>query len=469
MARKSSNRIWWILSGVVVVLIAGLLVAKQLGWIGKPKPQVVEFVKVTRKDIKEQVNASGKVRPEVEVKISPDVSGEIIELHVQEGDSVIKGQLLLKIRPDNYLSQRERALASLNNSKAALEQSKAVMAQADARFVRAKATFDRNKKLFDDKVIPASEFEQIKADYAVAAHDIESAKANVEAARFNIQSAQANVSDASENLRKTTIFAPVSGIVSLLNVEQGERVVGTSQMAGTELLRIANLSNMEVRVNVNENDIVRVNIGDTTTIDVDAYSATGRTFTGIVREISNTANGLAATTAVTATDAVTEFEVKIKILNDSFSDLLLNRAKKSYPFKPGMTASVDIITQKKSNVLSVPISAVTTRNADNNTDDKNPNADADRNADTKAKVDKSTKKPKEIVFINSNGKAVAREVTTGISDFENIEILSGLKEGEELVSGPFIMVSKKLKDGDEIVKKPEESKKDKVKSNEKSN
>ncbi len=463
MARKSSNRIWWILSGVIILVTTGLFIAKKQGWIGKPKPQEVEFVRATKKDIREQVNASGKVRPEVEVKISPDVSGEIIELHVQEGDSVVKGQLLIKIRPDNYISQRERALASLNNSKAALEQSKSVLAQAEARFIRARATFDRNKKLFDEKVIPASEFEQIKADYSVAQQEIESAKSNIEASRFNVQSSQANLSDASENLRKTTIFAPVSGIVSLLNVEQGERVVGTSQMAGTELLRIANLNNMEVRVNVNENDIVRVNIGDTTIIDVDAYSSAGRTFKGVVREISNTANGLASTSTSASADAVTEFEVKIKILNESFSDLMLHRAKKTYPFKPGMTASVDIITEQKNGVLSVPASAVTTRDNKPDPDPKTP--EAGRPAAAEEKQGKGAK-IKEIVFVNSNGKAVARAVKTGIRDFENIEILSGLREGEEIISGPFLIVSKKLNDGDEVIRRVDKSKKEKGKSNE---
>ncbi len=452
MAQKSSNRTWWIILGALVLLAAGIFIARKQGWIGKPKPVEIEIARAGRKDIREQVNASGKIRPEVEVKISPDVSGEIIELHVQEGDSVVKGQLLLKIRPDNYISQRERALAALNNSKAAFEQSKSALAQAEARFIRAKANFERNLKLFEDKVIPASEFEQIKADYAVAQQETASAKSNIEAARFNIQSAQANLSDASENLRKTSIFAPVSGIVSLLNVEQGERVVGTSQMAGTELLRIANLNNMEVRVNVNENDIVRVKIGDSTIIDVDAYSATGRTFRGVVREISNTANGLATATTTTSTDAVTEFEVKIKILNESFKDLMQNRAHRSYPFKPGMTASVDIITEQKNHVLAVPAAAVTTRDAD---------------PDSGAEADKSTRavKIKEIVFIRENGKAVQKEVKTGIRDFENVEILSGIREGEEVISGPFLEVSKKLKAGDEVTIKKAAARKGNEKPN----
>jgi HlyD family secretion protein len=466
MARKSSNRIWWITGGVLVLLVAGLFGAKQAGYIGKPKTTEVEYTTVKRNDIIERVTASGKVQPEVEVKLSPDVSGEIISLNVAEGDSVVKGQLLLKIRPDNYESLMARAQASVNSSKANYEQTKAVVIQAESRLIQAKANYERNKKLFNDKVISASDFETFDSNYAVAQQDVESAKANVSAALFNIKNAEAGMRDAAENLRKTTIFAPVSGIISLLNVEVGERVVGTSQMAGTEMMRIANLSNMEVRVNVNENDIVRVSIGDTAEIDVDAYSASGRKFKGIVKEIANTAAGSAtsATTTVSA-DAVTEFQVKVKILNESFSDLMSTRNKKSYPFKPGMTASVEIITERKNGVVSVPIAAVTTRN----------NTPAEEvKTDDQAETDDS-KKPKkevvikEVVFVDVKGKAEMREVKTGISDFENIEIVSGVKEGDQIISGPYIVVSKNLNAGDLVEKKKDEVKKDDKKSNEKGN
>jgi HlyD family secretion protein len=459
MARKSSNRIWWIVGGVMAVLVVGLVVAKQVGWIGQVKPIEVEFAKVKRTDIIERVSASGRVQPEVEVKLSPDVSGEITALYVEEGDSVKQGQLLLKIRPDNYESLFARAQASVNSSKATAEQTKAALAQAEARLIRAKADFDRNKKLYEDKVISAADFEQIRANYQVAQQDIEAAKANIQAAQFNVRSAEAGLRDAAENLRKTTIFAPVSGIISLLNVEVGERVVGTSQMAGTELMRIANLNNMEVRVNVNENDIVRVTRGDTAEIDVDAYSGTGRKFKGVVTEIANTASGLASATGTSlasSADAVTEFEVKIKILNESFQDLMAKKGKKSYPFKPGMTASVDIITDRKSNVLTVPIAAVTTRGNENSNE---------TNAQPESQNQNVANKPireepiKEVVFVDSAGFANVQEVRTGISDFENIEVISGLKEGETVVSGPFIVVSKRLKDNDKIAKKKPEEKK----------
>ncbi|WP_028668524.1 efflux RND transporter periplasmic adaptor subunit [Runella zeae] len=458
MAKKSSSRLWWILGGIVVVLIAGLLIAKQAGWIGKVKPTEVEFAKVKKTNIIERVSASGRVQPEVEVKISPDVSGEIIGLYVEEGDSVVKGQLLAKIRPDNYDALVARAQASVNSSKAEVERAKASLAQSNAQMIRAKTDYDRNQKLLADKVVSEADFQRVEADYKVAQQNVEAGKAAVEASKFNVQSSEAALRDATENLRKTTIYAPQSGTISKLNVELGDRVVGTSQMAGTEMMRIANLNNMEVRVNVNENDIVRVNLGDTVEIEVDSYA--DRKFVGSVTEIANTANGMATTSASAAasnsTDAVTEFEVKIKILNSSYRDLLLKKGKKSYPFKPGMTASVEIITERKLNVLSVPIAAVTTRGKENT--ETPDNSEASNSSTPENQKAKKEDKVKELVFINDKGKAVSREVKTGISDFENIEIISGLKEGEEIISGPFIEVSKRLKDGALVAKKVEKAK-----------
>lgn len=453
MARKSSNNIWWILGGTLALLIAGLFIAKQAGWIGREKPAEVELSKVQRAGIVEKVSASGKIQPEVEVKLSPDVSGEITELYVAEGDSVVKGQLLLKIRPDNYESQMARAKATVDANKASMEQSRAALAQAEARLLRLKANYERSKKLYEEKVIPASEYEQASADYQVAQKDIEAANANIQSALFNIRGAEANARDAAENLRKTTIFAPVSGIISLLKVEVGERVVGTTQMAGTEMMRIANMDNMEVRVNVNENDIVRVALGDTVEIEVDAYLSTGKKFMGIVREIANTANGLInTTTTTTSLDAVTEFEVRIRILNESYAAVLNNRGNTRYPFKPGMTASVEIITEKKSRALSVPVAAVTTR-------DTLASATEGDDAEKSSILPDKKQVVREVVFLNIGGKAAMREVKTGISDFERIEILSGLNEGDEVVSGPYIEVSKRLKDGAAIAPKSADKKK----------
>ena len=454
MAKKSSSRIWWILGGIVLVLVAGLVIAKQAGWIGKVKPTEVEFAKVKKTDIIERVSASGKVQPEVEVKISPDVPGEIIGLYVEEGDSIVKGQLLAKIRPDNYEALLARSQAAVNANKADVERAKAALAQSNAQLIRAKTDYERNQKLVNDKVVSEADFQRVEADYRVAQQNVEASKASVEASKFNVQSAEAALRDAAENLRKTTIYAPQSGTVSKLNVELGDRVVGTSQMAGTEMMRIANLNNMEVRVDVNENDIVRVNLGDTVEIEVDSY--TDRKFQGMVTEIANTANGMGTATA--ATDAVTEFEVKIKILNSSYRDLMTKRAKKSYPFKPGMTAAVEIITERKAGVISVPIAAVTTRGKDAEIEKKEGDTPPPAQASENEQKAKKEEKVKELVFVNDKGKAAIREVTTGISDFESIEILSGLKEGEEIISGPFIEVSKRLKAGTLVIKKVEKKK-----------
>jgi HlyD family secretion protein len=464
---KKSNRLWWILGGVIALIIVFLLVAKAQGWIGKEKPTEVEFVKVGKSDITETVSASGKIQPEVEVKITPDVPGEIIALYVKEGDSVKKGQLLLKIQPENYVSIAQRAEAVVNQTKANAEQAKSTIAQSEARLARTQAEFNRQKRLFDDKVVSASDLEIAETNLKVARQDLEAAKSSVEASKFNIKSAEAGLKDASENLRKTSIYAPMSGIVSKLAVELGERVVGTSQMAGTEILRIANLNNMEVRINVNENDIVRVSLGDTAIIDVDSYAMTGKKFRGIVTEIANTANGSGSNSlAAASTDAVTEFEVRIRILPESYRELVDRKARKVYPFKPGMTATVDIVTEKKIGVMSVPIAAVTTRGADDATTDVKKDKAAPAETTQEPKPTKKDK-PKEVVFIHDKDKAKIREVKTGITDTAagTIEVISGLKEGEEIVSGPFIAVSKKLKDGELIMKK-EEKKDDKDKKKE---
>jgi HlyD family secretion protein len=447
--RKKSNRLLIILSAVVVILVIGAIVARKAGWVGKQKPTEVELAKAKRTEIIEKVSASGKIQPEVEVKISPDVSGEIIELHVAEGDSVVQGQLLLKIRPDNYTSAVDRALATVNNNRANLAQAQARLSQARAQLSRSEIEFTRNKKLYDEKVISDTDFLQAQTDLKVAQEEVSSAEQNVQAGRYLISSAEAGLQDARENLRKTTILAPVSGTISKLDVEKGERVVGTSQMAGTEMLRIANLNNMEVLVDVNENDIVRVNVGDTAVIEVDSYANTDTKFKGIVTLVSNTAK------AAASQDAVTEFEVKVRILNDSYADLA--KKNKKPPFRPGMTASVDIITERKSNVLSVPLAAVTTRNPnDPKVGEENPEGGQEGNNPPARQVSNKPEQIKEVVFVHNAGKAEMREVKTGISDFDNIEILSGLKDGDEIVSGPFIVVSKRLNSGDEVAKKPEE-------------
>ncbi|RIJ41654.1 efflux RND transporter periplasmic adaptor subunit [Pontibacter oryzae] len=443
MAKKKSKLIP-ILIGVLLVFLVFIIVAKMQGWIGKEEGTEVVLAEAKSADIVEKVSASGKIQPETEVKISPDVSGEIIELNVEEGDSVVKGQLLLRIRPDNYQSMVDAQQASVNTMRANLAQAKARLAQAQANFAQVEQNFQRNKPLFAQKVISQSEWQQIEANYLATKQEVESARQSVRASEYNVQNAQASLKDARENLNKTTIYAPVSGIVSKLNVEQGERVVGTSQMAGTEIMRIANLNNMEVRVNVNENDIIRVALGDSVIVEVDSYTSRDEKFKGVVTSIANTAKD------ATTLEAVTEFEVRIRLINRSYDHL---RETTSRPFRPGMTASVDIITERKSNVLSVPLSAVTTRSAEPQGGEKPEDEGEQQEAAAPAA------QVEEVVFVydEATNSVKTVKVKTGISDFENIQIVSGLKPGQKVVSGPFRAVSKLLKDGAKVAVKDEAS------------
>jgi HlyD family secretion protein len=426
MANKKSNKLLYYLLGAVGLIIVFAIIGRAAGWVGGAKEIGVEFAKAERTTIIEKVSASGEIQPEVEVKLSPDVAGEIIELNVVEGDSVSEGNLLVKIRPDNFISALDRSKANLNQQIANLSQAKAALQRSEAQFTQAELNYNRQKTLYEQKAISEADFETAQANFVTAQKDLEAAKQSVVASEFVVKSSQATVNEAAENLRLTNVYSPVSGIVSNLLVEKGERVVGTAQMAGTEMLTIADLSKMEVRVDVNENDIIRLSMGDTTIIDVDSYSSTGKKFKGIVTSIANTANTKASA------DAVTEFKVKIRILNSSYDDLVAEGTK--YPFRPGMTASVEIITTSKDNVLSVPLSAVTTR---------------DNKLDT---LVGGTTKSKELVFVSENGVAKLKEIKTGISDFENIEVLEGITEGEEIISGPYFVVSKQLKEGDNVVK-----------------
>lgn len=439
MANKNSNRTLFYVGAILTLLLLGAFIAKKNGWIGKKIGTEVTVAKVKKADITERVSASGKVQPEVEVKISPDVPGEITELVVEEGDSVVKGQLLLKIRADNYVSVVQMQQAQVNTQRANLAQAKAQLSQTLANSAQTALTHQRNLDLYKQKVISQADFEASKAAYEVSRQEMEAARQRVRAAEYNLQSALASLEESRKNLNKTTIYAPVSGTISKLSVEVGERVVGTSQMAGTELLRIANLNSMEVRVNVNENDIIRVNVGDSAIVEVDSYAGKDEKFRGVVTQIANTAND-----AVTL-EAVTEFEVRIRLLNESYKHLTTSR-RQATPFRPGMTASVDIITDKRNNVLSVPLSAVTTRAASA----VKPGAKI-RNASDNEEAPPADEPIEEIVFVHRNGKARVVKVKTGISDFDNIQILSGLQEGDEVISGPFRAVSRKLKDGSVVV------------------
>jgi HlyD family secretion protein len=415
MSKKS---LFIILGIVLIAIVALVIIAKNK----EPKGTEVDISKVESNTIIETVSATGKIYPETEVKISSEVSGEIIELPVKEGQLVKKGDLLVRINPDLITSMLNRTVATFSNSKAGL-------AQAEAQLKEAKANFDRNKTLFEKGIISKSEWDRIVSAY-------ETAVAGKESAYYNVQSASASVNEARDNLMRTTIYAPSDGTISLLQAELGERVVGTQQMTGTEIMRVANLKNMEVEVDVNENDIVKVTIGDEVAIEVDAYLK--KKFKGEVTSISNSAS-----TALTA-DQVTNFKVKIRILEASYQDLLEGKPANYSPFRPGMTATVDIITQKKENIVIVPISAIVIKSDTTKTTDVNV-----------------AEKKMECVFIKDGNRARLRVIKTGIQDDTNIEILEGLKKGEEIISGPYTIVTKELKSGELIaIKSADKDKED---------
>ncbi|MEA3317100.1 MAG: efflux RND transporter periplasmic adaptor subunit, partial [Bacteroidota bacterium] len=337
---------------IVGALIVFALIGKKSGWFGKEITIKVSTENPQKRIITEVVTASGKIQPETEVNISPDVSGEIVELNVKEGDYVKKGSLLLKIKPDIYKSMVDRAKASLNSTKANYANSKAVYAQIKAKSKQSEQNYKRNKLLWDKKAISESEWESALYSYEMSKGELNASMKSVESAKYSVESAKATLKESEENLRKTKIYAPMSGTISRLNVELGERVVGTAQMAGTELLRIANLNRMELKVDVNENDIVRVNLKDTAIIEVDAYY--GEKYKGVVTEIANSAN-----ISGVSTDQVTNFDVKILLLTNSYKQLITKTNPN--PFRPGMSASADIQTNTQHGILTIPIQAVTTR------------------------------------------------------------------------------------------------------------
>jgi len=447
--KQKSNKLIYGLIGAIAFLLVFFMVGKSMGWIGKPKEIEVELAKAKRVTITEKVSASGTVQPVTEVKIAPEVSGEIIELLIEEGDSVKSGKTLVKIRPDTWQSQLERAEAGLSQQRANLEQAKAALSRSQATQIRANAEYKRNKQLYDEKVISDADWQLATQNFEIAKNDVSSSEQSIEAARYVIKSTEASLREARENFRKTTVVAPMDGVVSKLIVKNGERVVGTATMAGTEMLRIADLNKMEVRVDVNENDIVRVHVGDTAVIDVDAYSSQSKEFKGLVTLIANTAKDK------TSTDAITEFEVRILILASSYQDLVKSGNK--FPFRPGMTASVDILTQTKKNALSVPLASVTTRDPDAKPEQQGNQGGPpdDDDGEPAAPANDSDKKPakkkdKTVIFVNDNGTAKMIEVKTGISDYDNIEIVTGISDSTQVVTGPFLAVSKRLKEGDKI-------------------
>jgi HlyD family secretion protein len=437
MANKSS--LWWKIGMGATILIILLVVAKKAGWLGDSNTLKVSVEKAEQRDIIEIVSASGKVQPEVEIKVSADVSGEIVDLFVKEGDVVQKGTLLCRINPEIYVSSLDRAQASVSASRANLDNSKSRLVQAQSQLVKAEAIYNRNKSLFEDKTISIQEFESVKSAWEVAKAEVEAAKTSISASQFNINSAEASMKESKENLNKTNIYAPVDATISKLSKEKGERVVGTNMMEGTEIMRLANLNEMEVSVDVSENDIVRVSKGDTADIEIDAYL--GRNFKGVVTEVANSAN----VSGAMSTDQVTNFSVKVRIIRDSYADLLEGKSIDFSPFRPGMSATVDIQTKKVTNVIALPIQAVTTRDTTKRASKKV--------VISKVSDEKSTTKEiplKECVFVVDNGKVSLRVVKTGIQDNAYIQIVEGIKVGETVVTAPYNLIAKTLMDGNSV-------------------
>jgi len=439
-----------IIGATLVAILIAVAIWKKSG--GGPTLRIATEI-ATKRDLTEIVSASGKVQPELEVKISSDVSGEIVELLVKEGDTVKKGDLLLRIDPVIYQSAVQRMSSTLNGVKAQMANSAARMEQSRAQLISAEASFNRNKKLHESSSISDAEFEQAKANYESAVADMNAARESVKSADFNVSSTQASLKEANDNLAKTTIYAPVDATVSKLNKRKGERIIGMAQMEGTEIMRLANLNEMEVQVDVNENDILRVLVGDTALIEVDAHN--NRKFKGVVTEVANSANTLGV-----SSDQVTNFPVKIRIIRSSYVDLIDAKHPDRYVFLPGMSATVEIQTNSVYNIISVPIQSVSTRldtaakNGKDDEDAKNRMGDEDNIVvgDSKNKENKEVKKAIMCVFVYRDGIAKLVGVKTGAEDNMYIEIVSGLKEGDEVIAAPYNSISTLLFNGAKVEK-----------------
>ena len=448
------KKLYWII-GIGTLLII-VVVAIQLMKGNKPTDVYVEKADV--RDIIEVVSATGKVQPETELKISSDVSGEITEMMVKEGDQVKKGDLLCRIRPDLYVNAFERVNASVNTTKANLKTAQAQLDQAKANLANSESIFNRNKKLFEQNAISQQEYDAAKAQFQSAVANVTALEAGLKAGQYTIESSEASLKEANTNLEKTYIYSPVDATVSKLSVEKGERVVGVSGMTGTEIMRLANLNEMEVSVEVNENDIIKVHKNDTTLIEVDAYM--DKKFKGIVTEIANSSNSSGI-----SIDQVTNFVVKIRMIRESYNYLISQNNQ--IPFRPGMSASVDIQTRRVVKVTSVPIQAVTIRNKDSvnvkKKEDDDERGITVKNDNEEKELKKTEEKNKEYVFVFENGMSKQVEVKTGIQDNDNIEIISGIKKGDEIICGPYSAVSKILKDKSKVnvVKKEDLYKTDK--------
>ncbi len=436
----------WILIGVGAILLILIIVKVAAGPSDTGVKVAVE--KAAKRTIIETVNASGKVYPEVEVKVSPDISGEITDLTVQEGDSVTKGQVLARIYADVYSSQRDQAAAQVAQSQATVANNAAAIEATRAQLEQDKLSFNRNKELFDQKVISKAELEGFEVKLRSSQAQYNAAQQNILGLQAGVQSTRTQLSMANKNLGRATIVAPMSGVVSMLNVKRGERVVGTAQMAGTEMMRVADLSTMEVRVDVGENDVVKVSIGDEADVEVDAYN--NRKFKGVVTQIASSTKGAGAATA----NDVTNYEVHIRLDPSSYNDLMDPSKPKKFPFRPGMNASADIKTKKIEGAVAIPITSVAARvkGSDQNLDQKKKeNSKGKEEESGEEEADIASDELEEVVFVlTADGKVEKKVVTTGIQDINYIEIRSGLKEGEQIVAAPYNAVAKTLKSGTKV-------------------
>lgn len=442
-----NKKVIWLIV-ILVVLITGLIVLKKAGILGKEEGVKVTTEKATKRTITETVTASGKISPEIEVKVSPDISGEVVELYVSEGDTVQRGQMVAKIYADIYASQRDQAAAGVAQSEAAEANAKAQLVALEANLQQAKTTYDRQKKLYDEKVISRAEFEQAEQVFRSSQANYNAAKEGIKGNLAAIRSAQANLSRANKDVNRATITAPMSGVVNILNVKKGERVAGNSFNVGTEMMRIADLSSIVAQVDVGENDIPKVKYGDTAIVTVDAYGS--RKFKGIVIKIANPSN-TGSLTGVASSTEVTNYKVHIRLLQTSYNDLVIKG--RPFPFRPNMSATADIQTRTEKDVLSVPLAAVTTRDKkgeivggkkDNGSSEKNTTTnEPSKNTNANDDID-------EVVFVIDSSKVKRIKVKTAIQDLNYIQIISGLNGNEEVVTGPYNLLSKTLKEGDKV-------------------
>jgi HlyD family secretion protein len=444
MSKKWRRRLL-IGAGVIAILVVVSIIRNKDKNIIK-----VTTEKAATRSITETVTASGQVYPEIEVKISPDISGEVTELKVEEGDSVVKGQVLARVYADIYALQRDEAAARVGQSQATVANSQAALGAQKANLDLAQQVYDRNEKLFREKVISRSEFEQYETNLATAKANYKASLQNIRSLQAGVQSSQTGLRSANKNLGRTTITAPMSGVVSSLKIKQGERVVGTAQMAGTEMMTIADMNTMEVRVDVGENDIVKVNIGDEADVEIDAYN--NRKFIGYVTKI---ASSVKSGTGGTSTNDVTNYQVRIRLDKDSYKDLVDPARPKKFPFRPGMNASADIKTRRKDNVIAVPIGAVNARIKGTDKSFADTQKEKEKEKDNPANADKKDNNTgddmEEVAFLRlADGTVKKKVVKTGIQDLNYIEILSGLKVGDEVVTGPYSVVSQTLKDGTKV-------------------